>query len=67
MEQASDDADVIQGYKLRRAAILARRIIGRTYHQLVAFAFGLRIRDTDCDCGLIRRSVLDRVQATRQQ
>jgi glycosyltransferase involved in cell wall biosynthesis len=65
LEQASDDVDVVQGYKLRRADNVARRIIGRTYHRLVAFAFGLKVRDTDCDFRLIRRSMLDRVQLTR--
>jgi glycosyltransferase involved in cell wall biosynthesis len=58
---ARDDLDVVQGYKLRRADNLARRVIGRVYHRFVAFMFGLRIRDTDCDFRLIRASALDRV------
>jgi glycosyltransferase involved in cell wall biosynthesis len=62
VEQASDDVDVVQGYKLRRADNLARRVIGRVYHRTVALCFGLRIRDTDCDFRLIRRSLLDRVR-----
>jgi glycosyltransferase involved in cell wall biosynthesis len=61
IEAASDDVDVVQGYKLRRADNLARRIIGRVYHRFVALAFGLRIRDTDCDFRLIRKAALDRV------
>ena len=32
------------------------------YHTFVSFAFGLKIRDTDCDFRLIRRSALDRVK-----
>jgi glycosyltransferase involved in cell wall biosynthesis len=58
---AADDVDVVQGYKIRRADILARRVIGRVYHRFVAFMFGLHIRDTDCDFRLIRHSALDRV------
>ena len=61
VQAASDDVDVVQGYKLRRADNLARRIIGRVYHRFVSFAFGLEIRDTDCDFRLIRKDALDRV------
>ncbi len=59
---ARDDVDVVQGYKIRRADSLARRVIGRVYHRFVAAAFGLRIRDTDCDFRLIRAEALDRVE-----
>jgi glycosyltransferase involved in cell wall biosynthesis len=62
VERASEDVDVVQGYKLQRADNIARRIIGRTYHRFVALVFGLRIRDTDCDFRLIRRSLLERVE-----
>jgi GT2 family glycosyltransferase len=58
---ARDDVDVVQGYKIRRADNLARRVIGRVYHRFVAFVFGLKIRDTDCDFRLIRRTALDRI------
>ena len=60
--KAGDGVDVVQGYKLNRADNLARRAIGRVYHQFVSFAFGLRVRDTDCDFRLMRRSLLERVQ-----
>jgi glycosyltransferase involved in cell wall biosynthesis len=59
--KAAPEVDVVQGYKIRRADNLARRVIGRVYHRFVAFMFGLKIRDTDCDFRLIRKSVLDRV------
>jgi glycosyltransferase involved in cell wall biosynthesis len=59
---ATDDVDVVQGYKLRRADGLARRIVGRLYHRFVAFFFGLRIRDTDCDFRLIRHAMLEKVE-----
>jgi glycosyltransferase involved in cell wall biosynthesis len=61
-EHATADVDVVQGYKIRRADNIARRIIGRVYHRFVAIAFGLRIRDTDCDFRLIRRSVMDQIR-----
>jgi glycosyltransferase involved in cell wall biosynthesis len=59
--RASDEVDVVQGYKLNRADNLARKIIGRVYHSFVAFTFGLHVRDTDCDFRLIRRSMLEGV------
>jgi glycosyltransferase involved in cell wall biosynthesis len=59
--KASPDVDVVQGYKIRRADSLARRVIGRVYHRVVSVMFGLHVRDTDCDFRLIRRSVLERV------
>jgi glycosyltransferase involved in cell wall biosynthesis len=62
VRHASDDVDVVQGYKLRRADGVLRRVIGRVYHRFVAFFFGLRIRDTDCDFRLIRRSSLDQIE-----
>ncbi|MFI5046682.1 MAG: glycosyltransferase family 2 protein [Acidimicrobiia bacterium] len=62
VQRASDDVDVVQGYKLRRADNVARRVVGRVYHWFVSLAFGLKIRDTDCDFRLIRRTALDQVR-----
>jgi glycosyltransferase involved in cell wall biosynthesis len=62
VERARDDVDVVQGYKLNRADNLTRKLIGRSYHRFVALAFGLEVRDTDCDFRLIRRSTLDQVR-----
>ena len=56
---ATDDVAVVQGYKIRRADGLIRAVIGRTYHRAVALLFHLRIRDTDCDFRLMRRSTLE--------
>jgi glycosyltransferase involved in cell wall biosynthesis len=60
--RAGRDIDVVQGYKLNRADNVARRVIGRVYHRFVSLAFGLRVRDTDCDFRLIRRSKLEAVR-----
>lgn len=61
VEKAGPDVDVVQGYKITRHDPMHRRIIGRIYHWIVRIAFGLRLRDVDCDFRLIRRSVFDRV------
>src|SRR5207245_11656040 len=60
--KATDGVDVVQGYKLNRADNVARRAIGRVYHRFVALAFGLHVRDTDCDFRLMRPSMLARVR-----
>lgn len=59
---AREDVDVVNGYKVIRCDPLYRILIGRIYHHLVSLAFGLRLRDVDCDFRLIRRCVLDRVR-----
>jgi glycosyltransferase involved in cell wall biosynthesis len=61
VEQASDGVDIVQGYKLNRADNVFRLVIGRLYHRFVALFFGLKVRDTDCDFRLIRRSKLREV------
>ncbi|GMU92656.1 MAG: hypothetical protein AMXMBFR4_17140 [Candidatus Hydrogenedentota bacterium] len=62
LEKAGPDVDIVQGYKIHRHDPLHRIIIGRIYHHIVKLLFGLKIRDTDCDFRLIRRSVFDRVK-----
>ncbi|MBP8129369.1 MAG: glycosyltransferase family 2 protein [Candidatus Hydrogenedentes bacterium] len=61
LREAGPEIDVVQGYKITRNDPMYRRIIGRIYHYIVKFAFGLRLRDVDCDFRLIRRSALDKV------
>jgi len=62
LEHAGPDVDVVQGYKITRHDPLHRRVVGRVYHWLVKIAFGLSLRDVDCDFRLIRRSVFDRIR-----
>lgn len=62
LERLRDDVDMVQGYKLERNDPLHRIIIGWIYHLLVKTAFGLRLRDVDCDFRLIRRQVFDVVE-----
>ena len=62
VERAGPGVDVVQGYKITRHDPFYRIIIGRLYHFFVRTAFGLHIRDVDCDFRLIRRRVFDTVK-----
>ena len=59
------DVDFVNGFKLGRSDPFHRVVIGRVYHWFVKLAFGLRVRDVDCDFRLMRRSVFDKVELTR--
>jgi hypothetical protein len=54
------DTDLANGYKVSRSDPLHRIVIGRLYHHLVKRAFGLPLRDTDCDFRLFRRGLFER-------
>ncbi len=56
------DVDMVNGYKITRSDPLLRIIIGRLYHWIVKIAFGIRLKDIDCDFRLMRKSVLDKVK-----
>jgi glycosyltransferase involved in cell wall biosynthesis len=60
-EAMADGVDLVNGYKISRSDPLHRIIIGRVYHHIVKLAFGLTVRDVDCDFRLMRRSIFDRV------
>lgn len=47
--------DIVNGYKISRNDPINRVIVGRVYQHLMRWAFGLPIRDVDCDFRLIRR------------
>jgi glycosyltransferase involved in cell wall biosynthesis len=57
----SPGVDFINGYKISRHDPLHRVAIGRLYHWFVKLAFGLRLRDVDCDFRLMRRSIFEKV------
>jgi glycosyltransferase involved in cell wall biosynthesis len=61
----SENVDFVNGYKISRNDPLHRRVIGRVYHWFVKLAFGLRLRDVDCDFRLMRRSIFDKVRLKR--
>ena len=54
---ATDEVDVVQGYKIGRGDSWERKAIGRTYHHVVKLLFRLHVRDTDCDFRLFRREL----------
>jgi len=64
-EALSPAVDFVNGYKISRHDPLHRILIGRAYHWFVKLAFGLRLKDVDCDFRLMRRSVFERVTLTR--
>jgi glycosyltransferase involved in cell wall biosynthesis len=53
--------DVVNGYKLARQDAWYRTVLGRLYHAAVKAAFGLPLRDTDCDFRLFRRADFERL------
>ncbi|MGH9329983.1 MAG: glycosyltransferase family 2 protein [Vicinamibacterales bacterium] len=56
------EVDLVNGYKISRSDPWHRIVIGRLYHHAVKLAFGLRMRDVDCDFRLMRRAIFDRVR-----
>jgi len=58
---ANDEVDFINGWKIERHDPLHRIIIGRIYQYIIKFAFGLKLRDVDCDFRLMRGKVFDEV------
>jgi glycosyltransferase involved in cell wall biosynthesis len=61
----TDDADMVNGYKISRSDPMHRIIIGRIYHHTVKLLFRLHVRDVDCDFRLMRREIFDRVKLER--
>ncbi len=55
---ATDDIDIVQGYKIGRGDSWYRKVIGRCYHHVVKRLFNLNVRDTDCDFRLFRRRLI---------
>jgi glycosyltransferase involved in cell wall biosynthesis len=64
VEVLQSGVDVVNGYKISRNDPLVRIIVGNLYNALVKFAFGIRLRDVDCDFRLMRRSIFEAVQLT---
>jgi glycosyltransferase involved in cell wall biosynthesis len=60
----TSDIDVVNGYKISRSDPLHRTIIGKIYCWVVKLAFGIRIKDVDCDFRLMRRSSVERIRLT---
>jgi glycosyltransferase involved in cell wall biosynthesis len=65
LEAFSPHVDFVNGYKIARNDPFHRKVIGRVYHHFVKSAFGLTVRDVDCDFRLMRKSVFEKVTLTR--
>lgn len=60
-KQLASGADIVNGYKKKRADGFIRFFLGDVYAKFSKFIFELPIRDTDCDFRLIRKSAYDKV------
>lgn len=58
------DIDVVNGFKITRSDPFHRILIGKIYCWVVKLAFGIRIKDVDCDFRLIRRESFNRIWLT---
>ncbi len=63
---AGKGIDVVNGYKIKRHDPLIRIWIGLAYQYFVKLAFGLVIRDVDCDFRLMRRAIFDVIRLESQ-
>jgi glycosyltransferase involved in cell wall biosynthesis len=61
LAEALDGADVVAGYRIRRADRRHRLLIAGVYDAVLRAALGLRIHDVDCGFKLFRRAVVDEV------
>ena len=61
-EKISDDADFINGWKIKRRDPWYRIVIGILYQYFIKLIFDLKIKDVDCDFRLMRREIFDVVQ-----
>ncbi|MBM4408658.1 MAG: glycosyltransferase family 2 protein [Chloroflexi bacterium] len=61
IEQA-DRPDVVVGFRIRRADPPIRTLYARLYRLANRVFFGVRIRDIDCACKLIRREALQGIR-----
>jgi glycosyltransferase involved in cell wall biosynthesis len=57
-----DQPDVVAGYRIRRADPIVRTVYARIYRLANRVWFGLRVRDIDCACKLVRREALEGVR-----
>jgi glycosyltransferase involved in cell wall biosynthesis len=55
---AQGGADVVVGYRIKRADPLVRTLYAKAYRLANRIFFGLRVTDVDCACKLFRRDAL---------
>jgi glycosyltransferase involved in cell wall biosynthesis len=54
-----DAPDVVVGFRIKRADALIRTLYARAYRLANRIFFGLRVKDVDCACKILRREALD--------
>ncbi len=52
------EADIVNGYKLRRTDPIYRKALGGAYNGMARWFFGIKIRDIDCDFRLMRTAAI---------
>ena len=52
-----DDADVVNGYKIKRSDAFHRKVLGGLYNRGARILFNIKLKDIDCDFRLFRRKV----------
>ena len=57
-------ADVVAGYRIKRADPWHRLFIAWTYNHVIRVLFSLRVHDVDCAFKLVRREVVETVEPT---
>jgi glycosyltransferase involved in cell wall biosynthesis len=62
VEALREDVDVVNGYKISRNDPFIRILVGGIYNFGVKLAFGIRIKDVDCDYRLMRRSIFSTIE-----
>lgn len=58
LAEYTDRADLVAGWRRRRADPWHRSVVSHTFNFLVRILYGIRYRDVDCGFKLIRREVL---------
>ena len=61
-DAGADGADIVAGYRIRRADPLLRTVYARLYRLANRIFFGLQVTDVDCACKLFRREKLEGVR-----
>lgn len=54
-------ADLVAGFRLKRADGIARLVMGRAWHMLTRAIVGTRVHDVDCGFKLVHRNVLQQI------
>jgi glycosyltransferase involved in cell wall biosynthesis len=62
VEALHEGVDIVNGYKVSRKDPLIRILLGSIYNIGVKLAFGLHIKDVDCDFRLMRRSIFSSIE-----